>query len=251
MKVSLRILSLSCLMATGVARAEGPTFNKDVAPILWKNCAGCHRPGEVGPFSLLTYQDAAKRADFLQEVTATGQMPPWKPESGFGSFLDARRLSGAEIKTIAAWSSAGAPEGDSKDLPSLPKFPEGWQLGTPDLVLKPSEAFDVPASGDDIYRCFVIPIPIDTDKTVAAVEFRPGNRKVVHHALLYLDSTGAARRKDQSDAGPGYASFGGPGILPTGGLGESVRRLIPGWSYEHMFAQHSTECVSCSELARD
>ena len=231
MKVSLSILSLSCLMVTGVARAEGPTFNKDVAPILWKNCAGCHRPGEVGPFSLLTYQDAAKRAEFLEEVTASGQMPPWKPESGFGSFLDARRLSGAEIKTIAAWSDAGSPEGDAKDLPSLPKFPEGWQLGTPDLVLKPSEAFDVPASGDDIYRCFVIPIPIDTDKTVAAVEFRPGNRKVVHHALLYLDSTGAAKRKDESDVGPGYASFGGPGILPTGGLGGwapgSVPRMLP------------------------
>ena len=89
----------------------------------------------------------------------------------------------------------------------------------------------MPAQGRDIYRCFVIPIPIDSNKTVAAFEFRPGNRRVVHHALLYLDSTGAARAKDESEPGPGYTSFGGPGILPTGGLGGwapgAVPRLLP------------------------
>ncbi len=231
MKVLFGVVSLMATLATGVARAEGRTYNKDVAPILWKNCAGCHRPGEVGPFSLLTYQDAAKRADFLKDVTESRQMPPWKPEPGFGSFHDERRLSDAEIKTIAEWSKAGAPEGDPKDLPSPPQFPEGWQLGTPDLILKPTEAYKILADGPDVYRCFVIPIPIDTDKTVAAIEFRPGNRKVVHHALLYLDSTGAARRKDASDPGPGYLSFGGPGIVPTGGLGGwapgAVPRMLP------------------------
>src|SRR5438309_7033538 len=112
-------------------------------------------------------------------------MPPWKPEPGFGEFHDERRLTDAEVKTIAAWAEAGAPEGDPKDLREPPKFPEGWQLGTPDLVLKVPEPFAIPAEGPDIYRCFVIPIPLEADRTVAAVKFRPGNRKVVHHALLF------------------------------------------------------------------
>ncbi len=231
MKRVIGILSFAWLLVAGEIRAEVPTFNKEIAPILWKNCASCHRPGEIGPFSLLTYRDAAKRASFLGEITTSRRMPPWKAEPGFGSFHDERRLSDEEIRKIADWVEADAPEGDAKDLPPAPTFPEGWQLGTPDLVLKAGEAFAVPASGRDAYRCFVIPIPIDSDRTVAAVEFRPGNRKVVHHALLYLDSTGAARRKDADDPGPGYASFGGPGVIPTGGLGGwapgAMPRLLP------------------------
>ncbi len=211
------------------ARAGTPTFNRDIAPILWKNCASCHRPGEIGPFSLLTYNDAAKRADFLAEVTSDRSMPPWKPEQGFGSFHDERRLSGQEITLIHDWSEAGAPEGDPQDLRPAPQFPEGWQLGTPDLVLKMGAPFSIAASGDDVYRCFVIPIPLDSDKTVSAVEFRPGNRRVVHHAIYYLDSTGAARKKDAAEPGPGYTSFGGPGILPTGGLGGWAPGSLPRW----------------------
>jgi hypothetical protein len=220
-------LFLGFFLGSGVAQADQPTYNKDIAPILWKNCAGCHRPGEVGPFSLLRYADAAKRARFLREVTSRRKMPPWKAEPGFGSFLDERHLSEAEIQRIAAWVSAGAPEGDAGDLPPAPKFPEGWQLGTPDLILKVDEPYSVPPNGRDTYRCFVIPIPIDSNKTVAAVEFRPGNRKVVHHALFYLDATGAARARDRVSAGPGYASFGGPGILPTGGLGGWAPGALP------------------------
>jgi hypothetical protein len=224
-------LPAAFLIGTGFARAEGPTFNKDVAPILWKNCAGCHRPGEVGPFPLLTYKDATKRADFLAEITQSKRMPPWKAEPGFGEFHDERRLTEAEIKTLADWAESGAVEGDVKDLPQPPKFPEGWQLGTPDLVLKAPSSFDIPASGRDVYRCFVIPIPTESDRTVAAVEFRAGNRKVVHHAIMYLDNSGAARKKDEADDGPGYASFGGPGIVPTGGLGGwapgAMPRMLP------------------------
>jgi hypothetical protein len=231
MKRLAYMLSVLWLAGHAEVTAGVPTYNKDIAPLLWKNCAGCHRAGEIGPFSLLTYKDAAKRARYLAEVTESRRMPPWKPEPGFGTFHDERRLSDSEIRTIADWATGGAPEGDPKDLPPTPRFPEGWQLGAPDLVLKASEPFDVPAQGRDIYRCFVIPIPIDSNKTVAAFEFRPGNRKVVHHALLYLDSTGAAREKDKSDPGPGYASFGGPGILPTGGLGGwapgAMPRLLP------------------------
>ena len=233
MRMSVVALSalLPCCVSAGVAAEAVPTYSKEIAPILWKNCAGCHRPGEVGPFSLLTYKDAAKRADFLKEITAERRMPPWKPEPGFGTFHDVRRLADGDIAKIAAWADAGAPEGVAADLPAAPTFPEGWQLGTPDVVLEMPEAFTVPADGRDVQRCFVIPIPIDTDRTVAAVEFRPGNAKVVHHALFYLDSKGAARRKDEAEPGPGYKTFGGPGIIPTGGLGGwapgSLARRLP------------------------
>jgi hypothetical protein len=226
-KYVLGILSFWWFLgASGRANAE-PTYCKDIAPILWKNCAGCHRPGEVGPFPLLTFKDASKRARFLSEVVANRRMPPWKPEPGFGAFHDERRLTDLEIERISQWALAGAPEGDRKDLPPEPKFPEGWQLGAPDLVLKVPETFGVPATGRDVYRCFVIPIPIDSDKTVAAVEFRPGNSKIVHHALFYLDNTGAARKKDEADRGPGYASFGGPGIVPSGALGGWAPGAMP------------------------
>jgi hypothetical protein len=219
----LGLLSLTVFLATLAGSTamggEEVTFNKDVAPILWKNCAGCHRAGEVGPFSLLTYADAAKRADFIRDVVKGRLMPPWKAAPDYGRFHGARRLSDAEIKTISRWADEGAPEGRQEDLAEPPTFSEGWQLGEPDLVLKMPEPFDVPAETRDIYRCFVIPLDLQKDETVAAVEFRPGNRRIVHHAIFYLDSTGQARDKDNADPGQGYMSFGGPGFIPTGGLG--------------------------------
>ena len=220
-------------MGAGVARAEAPTFNKDVAPILWKNCAGCHRPGEVGPFSLLSYKDAAKRADFLEEITESRRMPPWKPEPGFGEFHDERRLTDDEIKTIADWAEAGAPEGDPKDLPpSRRSSPRAGSSARPTWSSRcPSRSTSRP-SGRDVYRCFVIPIPIDADRTVAAVEFRPGNRKVVHHALL-LPRQHRRRpgRRTRPTPAPATPRSAGPGILPTGGLGGwapgAMPRLLP------------------------
>jgi mono/diheme cytochrome c family protein len=225
--------------APDAGRASPVTYTKQVAPILWKNCAGCHRPGEVGPFPLLTYKDAAKRASFLKDVVAERKMPPWHAEPGFGEFHDARRLDDREIALIARWADSGAPEGDPRDLPPPPKFSEGWQLGEPDVVLKLPEPFQVPASGRDVFRCFVIPTGVARSRTVAAVEFRPGNRRVVHHALLFLDAGGKARGKDAADPGPGYASFGGVGFPPSGSLGgwapgamprplpDGVGRLLP------------------------
>lgn len=201
------------------ATTAAPTFTKDVAPLLWKHCASCHRPGEVGPFSLLSYEDAAKRAEFLVQITADRRMPPWKAEPDFGRFHDEQRLTADEIALLRRWAEAGAPEGNPSDLPPAPKFTDGWQLGEPDMVLEMAEDFAVPADGRDIYQCFVIPIPIDSNRTVSAIEFRPGNRRIVHHAILYLDSNGAARERDEREPGYGYRSFGGPGVLPTGGLG--------------------------------
>jgi mono/diheme cytochrome c family protein len=226
--------------------ADAPTYSKHVAPILWKNCAGCHRPGEVGPFSLLTYEDAAKRADFLVEVTGDRRMPPWKAEPNFGNFHDSRTLSEADLATLKQWAAAGAPEGDKADLPAPPKFVDGWQNGEPDLVLEMPEEFEVPADGPDIYQCFVLPIPTTEHRTVAVAEFRPGNRSVVHHAIMFLDGNGAARAKDAASPDEqGYRSFGGPGILPTGGLGSwapgsNPRKLPKGMG---KFLRHGSDMV--------
>lgn len=205
------------MIVAPTAVANEVTFSKHVAPILYKHCATCHRPGEVGPFPLLSYKDAAKRADFIKEVTSDRRMPPWKAVHGTAEFRDERRLSDDEMKTLAKWADDGAPEGDPKDLPPAPTFRDGWHLGEPDLILKMPKPYTVPAGGRDLQLCFVVPIPVDENRTVAAIEFHPGNRKVVHHAIFYLDATGMARLKAGRDGH--YASFGGPGILPTGGLG--------------------------------
>jgi mono/diheme cytochrome c family protein len=215
--------------ATPAVDATGApiTFAKHIAPLLWKNCAACHRPGEIGPFSLLTFEDASKRADFIAEITASRRMPPWRPEPNFGKFADDRRLSDEQIALLGQWAKSGAPEGDPAELPKPPEFSEGWQLGEPDLVLKMPEPFNVPADGSDVYRCFVVPIPLEKDTMVSGVEFRPGNHSVVHHAIMFLDASGAARKKDADDDSPGFESFGGPGITPTGGLGGWAPGAMP------------------------
>jgi len=215
--------ALTILAASAAVASDGPTepitFNKHIAPLMFHNCSACHRPGEVAPFNLLTYEDAKKRSKQLARVTAQRAMPPWKAEAGHGEFRDARNLTDAQIAMIKQWHESGAPEGDAKDLPPAPKFTDGWTLGEPDLILTMPEEFTVPAEGRDVFRCFVIPFNNAEDLNVRAMEFRPGNRKVVHHAILYLDTSGAARKKDEADPGPGYSSFGGPGFLPSGSLG--------------------------------
>jgi hypothetical protein len=226
----LRLLTLLIVSSTGSTAFAAPTYNKDVAPILWKHCATCHRTGEVGPFPLLTYKDSGKRAAFLLENIEAKRMPPWKAEAGYGHFKNERRLSDDELKTVREWVKAGAPEGEAKDLPAAPTFTEGWTLGEPDQILKMQEPFKIPGSGKDLQQCFVIPISNDTDKFVSAVEFRPGNRKVVHHAIMYLDANGMGRLRDRLESGPGYASFAGPGIIPTGALGG----WAPGAGVQHL-----------------
>lgn len=195
------------------------TYSRHIAPILFARCVGCHRPGEVAPFPLVSYEDASKRAGFLAEVTASRLMPPWHARPDYGHFRGNRRLSEPEIELIAAWAEAGAPRGDAAELPPLPNFTEGWQLGEPDLVLAMPEEFHVPADGPDSFRFFVIPIDIPEDKVVAAVEFRPGNPRVVHHAILYLDASGVAMKRDLADPEPGYEGFLTGGFRPSGTLG--------------------------------
>jgi hypothetical protein len=192
---------------------EPPTFTRDVAPILQKKCQNCHRRNHVGPFPLETYEQARKRAADIAVVAGDRMMPPWKPAPGVGPKLKHdQSLSAAEIAILEAWAEAGAPQGDPKHMPVVVPMAAGWTLGTPDLVIEPDEDFTIPASGPDLYRCFVVPTNLTRETFITAVDFRPGNRRVVHHISAYIDITGAARERDKAEKGSGYTSFSGPGI---------------------------------------
>ena len=209
-------------------RLGGPTFNKDIAPILFQNCATCHHPGEVAPFSLLTYADAKKHSSEIADLTQHRQMPPWKPAHGFGEFVGERRLTDPQIELIQQWVKNGRPEGNPSDLPPEPKFAEGWALGTPDLVVTVPKAYTVRSEGRDVFRSFVVPLNLTEDKYVVAVEFRPSNRKVLHHALFFLDASGRAREMDGADGQPGFGrGAGGLGFIPSGGLGGWAPGVTP------------------------
>lgn len=221
------------------------TYYKDVLPILQNHCQTCHRPGEAGPFPLMTYKQAVNWAEDIKTYTQSRQMPPWKPVEG-AAFRDERRLADQEIATLAAWVDGGTPAGDPQDAPPPRKFIDGWQLGQPDLILTPEAEFTLGGSGRDLFRCFVLPTNLPEDKYVTAVEFRPGNARVTHHALLFVDTLGRGRKladaqqdkeKGQdTDIGPGYTVAMGVGFVPSGGLGgwapgQLARHLPAGTSY--------------------
>jgi len=193
------------------------TFNKDIAPIIFKQCSGCHRPGQSAPFSLLTYADAKKRSQEIAEVTAKRIMPPWLPEPGYGEFAEARILSAEELGQVGQWISEGAIEGEGP-APPLPKWSEGWQLGEPDLAVKMAEPYTLAAEGQDVYRNFVIGVPVSETRYVRAIEFQPGNPKIVHHAFMRFDRTSQSRQKDEQDPLPGFDGLHSPrtALAPDG-----------------------------------
>ncbi len=215
-----RVEAVGCPVPERPEAKAGPTYAHDVAAILQNNCQQCHRPGQVGPFPLETYEQARKRAGDIASVTTERQMPPWKPVPGVGpAFKHSKALTDDEIATLAAWAEAGAPRGNPAEIPAPPAFSTDWALGEPDLIVEMPAEFAVPADGEDIYRCFVIPTDLPADKYISAVEYHPGNRKVVHHVLGYVDVLGQARKKDEAEPGPGYVCFGGPQIKTEGDLG--------------------------------
>jgi mono/diheme cytochrome c family protein len=209
---------LGLFLAASVNAEEAkspPTFNKDVAPILFSECSTCHRPGDTAPFSLLTYGDAKKRGKLIAQVTHSRQMPPWKADKGDVSFSHERRLKETQIALIESWVAADMPEGDAKDLPKAPVFNDGWPLGKPDLVVKMPKTFKVPAEGHDVYRNFALSTGLKEDKWVRAVDFRPSAPSVVHHTLFFLDLTGTAAKRE-ADSGE-VGSKGGMGSGRTTG----------------------------------
>jgi mono/diheme cytochrome c family protein len=197
-------------VAVPAARQPAVTFTRDVAPIVFASCATCHRPDGSAPFSLLSYADVSARADQIVAATSSRVMPPWKPEPGHGEFVGNRRLTDAQIATIRRWRDEGAAEGDRALLPPLPRSSGRWQLGQPDLVLQ-TPVYTLRASGDDMYRNFVLPIPGSLLRYIRAWEFLPGNPRVVHHATMQFDPTGSSRRLDAQDPEAGYE-----GLIPHG-----------------------------------
>lgn len=175
------------------------TFNQQVAPILYKNCAGCHHTGGAGPFSLLSYADAKRWGVLIRTVTSSRYMPPWLPEPGFGDFADSRRLSDSDVATIKAWVDSGMPEGKPGEAPKPPVFSKDWLLGQPDLVVKAELPMTVPAQGTDLFRNFILPVPIEKTRYVRAMEIRPGTPQVVHHANVLIDRTASLRRAHPED----------------------------------------------------
>src|SRR5262249_18395587 len=209
-----------------------PTFSKDVAPILYKNCASCHRPGDIGPMPRLTYEQARPWARSIREKVSLGQMPPWHSTQARGTFSNDRRLSDSDKETLIQWASNGAPEGNKKDLPNAPKFTEGWDIGQPDVMLTMPKAYEVAASGTINYQYFQIPTDFTEDKWIQAIEVRPGTRSAVHHVLVFVREPGATPAKPAYTAIPPKVAESTPQrerhAIQAGGPGTLIATTAPG-----------------------
>ncbi|MBT5062292.1 MAG: tetratricopeptide repeat protein [Verrucomicrobia bacterium] len=196
---------------------ETVTFNQHIAPIILEHCTPCHREGMSAPFQLLTYEDTRRRAKQIKEVTESKYMPPWLPEPVDGGFKHERGLSDQQIRLIKSWFDTGSKEGDDFVPPSIPDWPGDWQLGEPDLIASMPNDYSLQAEGRDIYRNFVLKVPITKPLYVKELEFHPENARVVHHALIYIDSTRQSQRRDNADPKPG---FGGMRVPMSAGMPE-------------------------------
>ena len=205
-------LTLPLIPLSPLVGQDAVTYTKDISPIIYNNCTVCHREGEIGPFPLTNFEEVRDEAYTILHVTRKGTMPPWMPERGFGKFLGERSLTDQEIETIAQWVEAEMPEGDPAFEAPMPKFAEGSALGEPDLTLRVPKPYTIKGSNEDEYRVFVLPTGLKEDRDLVGVEFRPGNRTILHHGLLAFDTTGQARERDTSDPLVVYEVFGGFGI---------------------------------------
>src|SRR5712692_1440704 len=187
----LAILAVFCQIS-GTAITASPnatasiTFTRDVARIFYENCAACHRPNDIAPFSVLTYKDVRPWARSIREKVITREMPPWHADPRYGHFENDARLSQKDIDTIVAWVDQGAIEGDPKDLPTWPEHVEGWRIGKPDQVFSMTEDYTIKPGDPDNYVYFTVPTQFKEDKWVQAAEIRPGNKKVVHHIIAHI-----------------------------------------------------------------
>lgn len=175
--------------------------------MLYTHCTVCHHAGGNGPFPLMSYEDAAKHAAQIVIVTKTRYMPPWPPEHGYATFAGDRSLTPEQIALIADWVEQGKKRGAEQDLPKTPVYTTEWQLGPPDLILRMKEPFHVPASGEDIFRNFVLPSNVKETHYVRGFELRMSNPRVVHHGNVVLDRTHSLRARDGLDGHPGFAGM--------------------------------------------
>ncbi len=235
-------LGFACLAIFGFAASpSGPTYADDVAEILNKRCVYCHRPGEVAPFSLVGYENARKWAPNIARVVADRSMPPWKAEPGIRKYHDDNRLADWEIRILQEWNRGEKPMGDPTKAPALPEFPAGWELGEPDLVFEVPKPVKLAAEGSDEYRCFVFKTDFKETRYITAMDFKPGNRRVAHHVLVYTDGGGDAVERDRADQ-DGQEGFVAPGVIDLGftpddmpyiwGPGVRPRHMPPGVAFK-------------------
>jgi hypothetical protein len=244
---SVMVVGAAARQDQSVPKDAVPTFTRDVAPILYKNCTSCHRPGEIAPMSLLTYEDARPRAKAIRDQISEGTMPPWHADPKVGHFSNERRLTDDDRNTLLRWAAGGAPKGDPKDQPPMPKYTEGWTIGEPDLVLTLPQEYKVPADGFVEYEYMEVPTNLKEDRWVQALEVRPGNRAVVHHVIVYARTPQPERRPAAFRAAQGMeipaGQSGGPEetegqkrargqslFPPPRRLGPSIGGFAPGTS---------------------
>jgi tetratricopeptide (TPR) repeat protein len=249
--------------APGAASIAQPTFAKDIAPIIFSRCTPCHRDGQPVPFTLLTYDDVRERAKDIAAATSSRLMPPWLPEPGYGGFANERRLPADAIELIGRWVAQGATLGNAADMPPPPKFSDDWQLGEPDLVVRLPQPYTLQPRSADVFRNFVVPAPVAVRKYVRALEFKPGNADVLHHATIGIDRTAASRRLDAEDREPGYEGMLSEGLQSpeghfvgwTPGKAPTVQPAGMSWPLEphadlvlqlHMLPSTTTEVVQPS-----
>jgi len=206
-KTTLFIL-VGLLFFVWVNQSIGQTYNQDIAPLIYSKCSTCHRPGEIGPMSFTNYEEVKNHSNTIKYVTGTRYMPPWQPDPSYKHFLGENFLLDEEIKMIADWVDAGSPEGTEEATP-FPDFPDGSVLGEPDLVLSFAESFVHKGNNRDEYRYFVLPTGLIEDKVLKAIELRPGNSQIVHHALFFEDLSGQAAENDAKTQRYGFDGFGG------------------------------------------
>ncbi len=217
-----RAIFLAVVLCAGLTRARAEiTYARQISRIIQAKCQHCHRPNDLAPFALMNYEDAQTWAEDIGRAVRERKMPPWKPVPGHGEFRDNYGLTDEERQQILDWVTDGAPKGEDYDLPEPSGETGEWVLGEPDQVIEMAEEY-TPPRGRDMYRCFVLPTGLDANKFVSAVDYRPGERKIVHHIILYLDATGEAEKLDEKDEEPGYACFGGPGTPIASGSATSA-----------------------------
>lgn len=215
---SALLLALPVAAQTAAAANDAVTFNSQIAPIIYKNCSTCHRPGEAAPFSLLSYKDVARKGKTIGKAIAAHSMPPWKAEPASYAYRDERRLTDAQIALIQTWVAEGMPEGKASEKPAPPKFTSGWQLGEPDLIVEMPAGFHVPADGPDIYRNIPVQLGLTEDKWVTAIDMKPSARAVVHHVLYFADGSGRVHERPQQGTEPGFSGMrAGRATIPLGG----------------------------------
>lgn len=223
----VRVALVSAMLATGGAASAqpdpAPTFNRDLAPVIFKHCSSCHRPGAVGPFPLLTFEDVRARARQVVQAVVSRAMPPWKATTGVGEFEGSRRLTDAQVALFERWLDHGALRGDPRDLPPAPAWSDEWALGPPDLVVRMDAPYRLAPGGGDHLRNFALPVPLSSTRYVRAWEFRTTGRQAVHHATLMVDPAAAARRIDAADPEPGYE-----GLIPLSA--QSPEGYFLGWT---------------------